>query len=91
MDPPSPSAWGADQDQLGDRQEFNLQILDILPLLSPSFANYSLLYFDIVIVQIVKKPKLIGRKKSLVDLWKTFHFQPEDIIAMHCFCERMQM
>ena len=32
LDPPSPSAWGADQDQLGDRQEFNLQILDILPL-----------------------------------------------------------
>ena len=64
MDPPSPSAWGADQDQLGDRQEFNLQILDILPLLSPSFANYSLL---IVIVQIVKNPKLIGKEKSSVD------------------------
>ena len=30
--PPVPSACGADQDQLGDRQEFNLQILDILPL-----------------------------------------------------------
>ena len=40
--PRPPTASGADQDEVGDRQEFNLQILDILSLQSSMSTSFLL-------------------------------------------------